>query len=760
MPPKAGSSEPLLASQETGANHHQKPLSRVKEDGLNRSLVFFSLLATASFAADLHVKVVDPHSASVAGAQVSVFRPAASTPLQVRTTAGDGEVTFRVDNSLTLRIQVLAPGFAKSWVDSPSAGKESSHVVVRLQLARTSETVVVSATRTPVPQEETAASVSLLSSQQLETMQPVSSSDALRFLPGAVVNVAGQRGGIGSLFVEGGESRYNKVLLDGVPINDPGGTFNFSTVPLAETDRLEFLQGAQSTLYGSDAMTSVVEVFSGNGTTATPELRFGGDGGNFGTAHGFAALSGARSRFDYDAFADQFNTHGQGPNADYTNALQGGNFGVQMNERTLFRLRLRHSNSRTGVPGEWNFNNQPLLPPDLDQRARANNFLGSAELSIAAPDRWQHRLTGYEYNTRRLNEDDIVEPGRNCDLPPFADCSFIANAHINRAGFIYQGDYTPRSWMQTTIGYEFEDENGRFFNSSPAFGFTQFIPALRLNHAAYVQQRVTWKRLTVLGGVRYVHNETFGDKAVPRIALTFLALKGGSIFSGTRLHFSFATGIKEARFEEAYANGPMILPNPNLKAEENRAFETGIEQGLFAGKLTLSALYFNNQFRNQINFIIVDPNTFTGQYQNVDRSMAHGAEAQAAAHLNSRLSLTSGYLYTSSQYLSGTTMGQPLLRRPKHSGNLLLTYASSRFGANLGGSFVGRRTDSDFLGFNINHAAGYALVDLGGWYAINSRVTAYANVENPLNHHYNEVVGYPALTANFRAGLRFRIGGE
>ena len=73
---------------------------------------------------------------------------------------------------------------------------------------------------------------------------------------------------------------------------------------------------------------------------------------------------------------------------------------------------------------------------------------------------------------------------------------------------------------------------------------------------------------------------------------------------------------------------------------------------------------------------------------------------------------------------------------------------------------MGRRTDSDFLGFNIDHAAGYARADAGGWYAINSRITAYVNVENALNQHYNEVVGYPALTANFRAGVRFRIGGE
>jgi outer membrane receptor protein involved in Fe transport len=89
-----------------------------------------------------------------------------------------------------------------------------------------------------------------------------------------------------------------------------------------------------------------------------------------------------------------------------------------------------------------------------------------------------------------------------------------------------------------------------------------------------------------------------------------------------------------------------------------------------------------------------------------------------------------------------------------------MTYLGSRWGASLGGTFVGRRPDSDFLGFNVNHAAGYARVDLGGWYAINSRVTAYVNAENALNEHYNEIVGYPALSANFRAGLRFRIGGE
>jgi iron complex outermembrane receptor protein/vitamin B12 transporter len=91
---------------------------------------------------------------------------------------------------------------------------------------------------------------------------------------------------------------------------------------------------------------------------------------------------------------------------------------------------------------------------------------------------------------------------------------------------------------------------------------------------------------------------------------------------------------------------------------------------------------------------------------------------------------------------------------------LLLNYLGSRWGANLSGSFVGPRPDHDFLGFNIDHAAGYVRADLGAWYAFRPRVTLYLNIENALDQHYNEVVGYPSLPINFRAGVRFRIGGE
>src|SRR5271156_3144643 len=318
------------------------------------------LLAGAS-AAEIKIKVVDPQSAVVAGAQVWLFEGQATSRPAVELTSAEGLAIFRGMGSGPHQVKVLVPGFA---VETTTVSAKDDSITVQLRLATTSETVVVTGTRTPVPSEDAGADVATLSGEQIQIMNPVAADDALRFLPGAVVNTAGQRGGLSSLFVRGGNSNYNKVIVDGVTINEPGGTFDFGTLPLTEANRMEFVRGAQSTLYGSDAMTSVVQVWTRTGSTATPELRFGADGGDFGTANGYASLAGAHGRFAYNVFGNQFNTNGQGVNDAYSDSLQGANVGVAITDQVALRIRLRHSNSYTGVPGEWSFNGDPLLQPD------------------------------------------------------------------------------------------------------------------------------------------------------------------------------------------------------------------------------------------------------------------------------------------------------------------------------------------------------------------------------------------------------------
>jgi vitamin B12 transporter len=731
-------------------------------------LVF--VFGAAASAANLKVKVVDPQSAAVVDAQVLLLRAGEAAVLSAQSTSAEGTVIFRASDSGKYQIKVLAPGFAVQVADVPARAEEVS---IQLRLATASETVVVSATRTPVPGEAAGADVDTLNNEQLSVMQPVAADDGVRFLPGAVVNTAGQRGGLSSLFVRGGDSTYNKVIVDGVTINEPGGTFDFGTLPLTEGSRMEFVRGAQSTLYGSDAMTSVVQVWTRTGSTPVPEFRFGADGGNFGTANGYASLAGARGRFDYNVFGDQFNTNGFGINNANSDSVQGANVGTALSDQVSLRVHLRHSNSHTGVPGEWSFNGyDPLvdvngvmlpLPPDPAEWSQLNSLLGSVELAVAAPSGWQHRFTGFDYLYRYNDVNLNGDPDRVSPLFGQFDFPLHEYDHINRVGFEYQGDYSERSWTHTTVGYRIENENG-------VVGDLDFPPSAsgqRLNQDAYLQQQLTRGRFSAIVGGRFVHSSVFGNIGVPRVALTLLARRGGDVFSATRLRFSYATGFKEPRLEETFAGAPYSVPNPGLKPERVRAFEAGFQQDFFSGKYALNATYFNNLFRDQINYETVNPTTFVGEYFNVNEAFAQGAEVGLQAKLRSRLLLNAAYTYTSTQILedpaptdSQYNPGQPLLRRPKHSATMLLSYLGTRWGANLSGSFVGRRPDDDFYGFNINHAAGYVRADLGGWYAINRRVTAYANIENALDRRYNEVVGYPALPINFRVGFRFRVGGE
>ena len=323
------------------------------------------------------------------------------------------------------------------------------------------------------------------------------------------------------------------------------------------------------------------------------------------------------------------------------------------------------------------------------------------------------------------------------------------------------------------MGYNFQDENGhihtiRFVRHT----LRHQHHGLRFNNYLFGQENLMWKRFSLLAGVGYVNNTSFGGKVVPRASASYLLLRGNGVLQRNPHSRRLLYGIKEPSFEQSFGISGTYptLPNPNLKPEENRALEAGFDQSLFGNKLSLTAVYFNNQFHNQIEYQFNDID-FTSQYVNFNRSFAQGAEVELRGQIINRLLLTAAYTYTSTQILKAPPairlrcdpliygVGAPLLRRPKQAGTLLLTYTRSRWGASVGAVAVGRRPDSDFL-FGvippIYYAAGYARVDLGGWYNFTRHITAYANLGNAFNNHYNEVLGYPALglTCARACGLR------
>ena len=163
------------------------------------------------------------------------------------------------------------------------------------------ENIVVTATGKEEPVSQVGASITVLTREQIDQRHALSLIDLLRTVPGVVATRTGGVGNLTSLWVRGGESTYNKVLLDGMPMNEPGGVFNFASLSPENIERIEVLRGAHSALFGSDAMASVIQIFTRRPDTVSPQVNVTVDGGTYRTSH-LAGGVGARARsLEYSA---------------------------------------------------------------------------------------------------------------------------------------------------------------------------------------------------------------------------------------------------------------------------------------------------------------------------------------------------------------------------------------------------------------------------------------------------------------------------
>ena len=284
----------------------------------------------------------------------------------------------------------------------------------------------------------------------------------------------------------------------------------------------------------------------------------------------------------------------------------------------------------------------------------------------------------------------------------------------------------------------------------------------RTNVGAYAQDRlVVGGRLFLTAGGRIEHNASFGTEVVPRVAAAW-TIGGGA---ATTLKASAGKGIKEPTFFESYGVSFFAQGNPDLRPERSVTFDAGLEQRLFANRVRLEATFFHHDYRDQINYQVVDPTTFQGTFVNLGETRAQGLEVAAEAAPISSLRLFAQYtLLDGEVQVSGDAFnpvysaGRSLLRRPRHQGSLSASVGGER--ASAGGTLVlvGRRADSDFLNLGLEENEGYARLDLRARVRIVDRLEGLIVAENVLDRQYQEVLGYPSLGRSVRAGLRFRSG--
>jgi vitamin B12 transporter len=672
----------------------------------------------------------------------------------------------------TFRVEGLAPGRYAATVDAPGLevvppasavvgpGKETRLDLV-LAPAPVREHVLVSATRGEATLSNLGVSADVVDRARIEERAASSLLPLLQDVAGIATARTGGVGGQASAFLRGGEARFVRVLVDGMPVNQPGGAFDFGTALPFELERVEVVRGAASALYGTDALAGVVQLVTRHPPPGEPpSVRGEAEGGRFGWQRYLASTSGADDRFDWNGGAQRLTTDNAEPNSRFDQTAAAAALGFRVDERTKARAVVRFDGSRVGTPGPAAYG-----PPDLDASFERDDLVVSASVR-RADVRLAHQLhVGYA-RTSQLSLDPVDS---GCFVPEgegrtgsFPYCDFpSAEGFLNRTSrFLagYQAEASLGSAQLLTAGAEVEHETGAIGDRS-----ADLLRPERTNVGVYAQDRLLLGGRTYLTlGARLESNGSFGTRVVPRAALAFRLRDGDD---ATTLRASAGLGIKEPSFFESYGESLFAKGNPDLKPERSATVDVGIEQRLFGSRLRAVLTVFDHDYRDEIAYT-ADPNTFVGTYVNLGRTRARGVEAALDARPWPWLLLDGAYTFLDGEILEGPSdfdpvyaPGRPLLRRPAHQASASARLRLARASLGLTLAYVGARADSDFVGLGLAddpsfRNPSYTRLDARLRVRVGGPVEAFLIGENLLAERYQEVLGYPALPRSLRAGVR------
>lgn len=651
-------------------------------------LVLFlsSIFSFEACAVELRGTVSDPLGAVVPHAEVTLLRD--NTPLAESTTNDLGEFAFLSLSAGRYRVRAMAPGFTEQ--ESPEVyvgGDKAPHIVLLLKIGTITQQVVVSATGTPVPDSQVGASVAVIRDVTLTEKRDV--LEPLRLVPGIQVLQTGPRGGTTDLFVRGGNADANKVLLDGIPVNDIGGRVEFGNLASTGIDQVEVLRGPNSVLYGADALASVVSLSTRHGSTRLPELTYSIDGGNFGTKRQEASIAGAHGQLDYFSDFARFDTENGEPNSAFHNATYAGNVGWSPNSSTQVRFTLRRTATVLGLPNALDLYG---IADDSFQKEQDTYYGVTAQNQTT--ERW-HNLVRYGATRLRFQFDNPSPTGE--PFAPFGSgANFLgdqvtlrgANGFVTsgRAILDFSGAYpslfdsrSNRNFIYTQSDYKFSRHlSGLFaFRYEMESGFTHFAGTKTTtdrNNYSYIAQLEGnfWDRLYATAGVGIEDNVIFGVEPTPRVSLAYYLarLQPTGFLNGTKLRFNYGRGIKEpAIFDESTSLFVLLSQLPNgsqlasqfqvkpIGAERSRSLDLGADEIAWNGRAKLGLTLFHNEFGDQIEFVdatvlpqlgvplAVAAATPFGASVNSGAYRAMGAEAELEFNLGHGITARGGYTY-------------------------------------------------------------------------------------------------------------------
>jgi iron complex outermembrane receptor protein/vitamin B12 transporter len=623
--------------------------------------ILFAAYGAVCPAASIRGVVTDPSGAKVTGAVVDLLSGGKVVASAVSTADGSYQILTGVEGRFFLVVsaksfrQLETPGFYAGKLDNIER-----NLVLEPEWVR--ESIVVTATGTPTPQAQTSAATSVLGPLDLDLRDDMVS--ALRLMPGTFAVQAGQMGAQSSLFVRGGDSDSNKILVDGVSAGDLGGRFDFGPLSTTAVESAEIYRGPNSSLYGADAASGVVSLTTPHGTTSFPSLLFHGDAGNFNTSREELEVAGAHNKLDYLGAFSWLQTGNDLPNDEYHLATSAANVGWQPSGSTQIRATLHYGVDATGVPSTWDFYHIANSATEKDQDLF---FSGSVDNQTTADF---HQSVRYGATRKREQYNLWKQSGSgtfDAYGDSFGDVVTITGANgysvtgqalldyagtypqgyqlvSNRDQLVYQGDYRFTPHLTAMIGFHYEDERG----AEP--GSSYYTPVERTNYdyLAAVHGDFKSRFFYTLGGSleRY---SLFGTQTSPRAGLSYYVLRPRKgIFSGTRVLFNFGDAVREPSLTDQFYSlynfletngGQATIQQLNitpLAAPATRTYEGGAEQALFGERVVFRTSFFHNEFGRQIEYVGLDlipellPNLTAAEQNQLEQFLqANGAYEQS-----------------------------------------------------------------------------------------------------------------------------------
>ena len=728
-------------------------------------LLSLSLGLCAGENLNIHGTILDPSGRPVEAARVTCRNQSVYSNAEGRfTLSGRDKCQGRVEKT----------GFDPRTVDLAAA----SDAKITLDIAGRVDTVVVSANRTETTPEQAAVAANVITEQQLAARQYPMIFDMLREIPGLQVDAYGPPGALGEVFTRGADYTGTLVLLDGVPLNDPGGELHLENISSEGLDRVEVVRGPESALFGAEAAAGVIQLFTKHGDpeNAVPHGSFSYERGSFQTDRWMANLNGGfLSRFDYSFSASEFHTVGEWPNTFNRNNTGTIDLGYKISNSTQLRGVFRVYDAIAGVPGQIAYGIDDLLPNEHERDdtvslrlddSRGSNFRQQFTFGF-------HRLTDRYNDDEPFGEQPLAALVQNIAGPPPA-VYFVAlvnpysppsvippglslvqttnyfggdNDSLNlteRKIAGYQGTLSYRGGA-LVFGYDYQDQTGNLSG----------VAASRDNNGffANVQQNFG-RRIFLSGGARVEHSSAFGTIGSGRGGASFLLAGEHGPLSSTLFRVSAGRGVTEPSLLENYAQEPpYFFGNPALRPETTTTYEAALVSEWWGRRVKTEVAAFRNSFRDLIAFV-------GDTWENIEASWARGVETSAQARVGQNILITGSYmrLYTditasTTPESSDTGIGEPLVRRPRNSGSFSIAVTPRRWALVVGGSFVGERQDADFI-FGVTRNPGYQNIYASASYDIAKHFTPILKVENLLNQRYEEVLGYQALSRGILGGVR------